>query len=432
MAQVGYERGRSFEKGLARHCRAQTQGENSSALQSCADVETLAAYHEGGLAPEQTSFWKTHVKACARCQGILAQLEATDAIPFGVADNMEKQKTVGVQVLKPRRPALWRWAAPAGALAAGLLVWVAVRESKPIQINEVRKDAASAPQLPTPTPPVAESKTQGANEEQSARTRTAGTAIGGVLQQKVEPSLAGRVAGVPSRPTPANGERTSENLVSGYAGTLAKSDVGDKRAAGAREFKEKAAADSPSPSVTPAPGLEVSTNTEAFAEAAPGSAPPSPKPVAGRPPAPAALQQKQEMSGMSRFREKQAMDLAKSVNAVTIAAPGNAMQWRIGTAGIIEHSADNGATWTLQTSGVITDLLAGSAPSDKVCWVVGRAGTILRTTDGGSHWVKVRPPIVDDFASVFAVDARQATVSSVQGTYQTMDGGATRDKLAAQ
>jgi len=117
---------------------------------------------------------------------------------------------------------------------------------------------------------------------------------------------------------------------------------------------------------------------------------------------------------------------------VTITAPGNAVQWRIGAAGIIEHSADTGASWTLQTSGVLADLLAGSAPSDKVCWIVGRAGTILRTTDGGAHWVKVRPPIVDDFASVFAVDARQATVSPAQGTYQTMDGGATWKKLAPE
>src|SRR5712692_2474176 len=433
MAPISDDRERSFEKALARHFRAQMQREASLAPQSCADIETLAAYHEGGLALEQMSLWKTHLKDCPRCQGILLQLEATEAIPFAVADNVEQKKNAGVQVLKPRRPALWRWAAPAGALAAGLLVWVAVRESQPTQIVEVRKDAASAAKLPAPTPPVAESKPPSANEEQSAATRSAETAVGGVLQQKLEPSHTGRVAGVPAKPAPASGERTSESLVSGYAGTLAKSDVGDKAVAGAREFKDKAAADSLSRSVTPAaPGPEVSASTEAVAEAAPSSAPPSAKPVAGRPAAQTLLQQKQEMSGISRLREKQAMVLAKSVSAVIIAAPGNAAQWRIGAAGIIEHAADNGATWMLQTSGVITDLLAGSAPSDKVCWVVGRAGTILRTTDGGSHWVKVRPPIVDDFASVFAVDARQATVSPAQGTYQTMDSGATWKKLAPE
>src|SRR6266852_7536783 len=187
MAPISDDRDRSFEKALARHFRARAQAA-SAAQRPCADVETLAAYHEGGLAAEQMSLWKTHLQDCPRCQGILAQLEATDAIPFAVADNVEKQRAAGVQVLKPRRPAVWRWAAPAGALAAGLLVWVAVRESKPVQIAEVRKDAASAAKLPAPTPPVAESKTRGANEKQSTRTRTEETALGGVLQQKVDSS----------------------------------------------------------------------------------------------------------------------------------------------------------------------------------------------------------------------------------------------------
>ncbi len=434
MAPISDDRDRNFEKALTRHFRAQAQAEASSAPQTCADIETLAAYHEGGLAPEQMSLWKAHVQDCLRCREILTQLAATEAIPFGAAHNAEKQKAAGVPVLKPRRPALWRWAAPAGALAAGLLVWVAVRESQPLQIAEVRKDAASAAKLPAPTPPVAENKTPSANEEQSTRATSAETAVGSVLQQKREPSHAGRVVGVPAKPPAASGEQISQNLVSGGdAGTLAKSDVGDKGAAGAREFNGKATADSLSSSVNPAaPGPEVSSNTQEFAPAAPGSLKPSAKPVAGTPPARTVLQQKQEMSAMSRLRENQTIVLAKSVSVVTIAAPGSAAQWRIGPAGIIEHSADTGATWTLQPSGVITDLLAGSAPSDKVCWIVGRAGTILRTTDGGAQWVKVRPPVVDDFASVFAVDARQATVSPAQGTYQTMDGGATWKKLAPQ
>jgi len=126
------------------------------------------------------------------------------------------------------------------------------------------------------------------------------------------------------------------------------------------------------------------------------------------------------------------MMLAKSVSAVTIEVPRSATQWRIGAAGVIEHSADAGATWNLQPSGVISDLLAASAVSDNVCWVVGRAGTILRTTDAGAHWVKLRPPIVDDFTSVVAVDARQATVSLATGAYQTLDGGVTWNNLAPQ
>jgi photosystem II stability/assembly factor-like uncharacterized protein len=115
--------------------------------------------------------------------------------------------------------------------------------------------------------------------------------------------------------------------------------------------------------------------------------------------------------------------------AVTVSAPGGRVSWRIGPAGVILFSSDAGKTWLVQPSGIITDLLAGSAPSDKVCWIVGRSGTILRTTDKGKHWKKVNAPIQDDLRSVFAVNARQATVSPANATYQTTDGGATWNKL---
>src|ERR1700719_894169 len=151
MAPSSDDRDRNFEKALARHFRAGAQPETTPASPSCADIEALAAYHEGGLSAEQRSLWKTHVQGCARCQKILAQLAATDAIPLDVvsndvAENLDEQKIAGLAVLKPRRPTLWRWAAPAGAIAAGLLVWVTVRENKPVQIPEAhnRKEASSA------------------------------------------------------------------------------------------------------------------------------------------------------------------------------------------------------------------------------------------------------------------------------------------------
>ena len=110
-------------------------------------------------------------------------------------------------------------------------------------------------------------------------------------------------------------------------------------------------------------------------------------------------------------------------------APGGQASWRVGQAGIIEFSPDAGKSWTVQPSGVIGDLLSGSAPSGKVCWIVGRAGTLLRTTDGGAHWQKLHPPSQEDLHYVFAVDARQATVSLTNGKYQTTDAGITWKKL---
>jgi len=108
------------------------------------------------------------------------------------------------------------------------------------------------------------------------------------------------------------------------------------------------------------------------------------------------------------------------------------VSWRVGQAGIIEFSPDAGKTWTLQPSPVTTDLLGGSAPTDKVCWIVGSSGTVLRTTDAGAHWQKIRPPVQDDIRSVNALDARRASVSMTNGSYQTTDGGATWNKLAPE
>ncbi len=124
-----------------------------------------------------------------------------------------------------------------------------------------------------------------------------------------------------------------------------------------------------------------------------------------------------------------AMRLAKSRAYVTVTAPNSTSMWRFASAGLVEHSVDAGATWAVQVTGVVADLLAGSAPSSQICWVVGRSGTILRTTDGGSHWTKIRAPVTADLLAVFAVDDRQASVSITQASYQTMDGGRTWNKL---
>ena len=135
---------------------------------------------------------------------------------------------------------------------------------------------------------------------------------------------------------------------------------------------------------------------------------------------------------MSKFSEKAKMRLAKSLGEVTIAAPDGLVTWRVGQAGVIDFSYDARKTWTSQSSGVITDLLAGSAPTDKVCWIVGSSGTILRTTDAGQHWQKLRPPVQEDILTVVAEDARRATVSLTNGSYQTTDGGATWNKVAPE
>src|SRR5690349_25157408 len=55
----------------------------------CPESDVLAAYHERSLLPEEMNSWKEHIVGCARCQAVLAELEATDSIPLQVSEKEE-------------------------------------------------------------------------------------------------------------------------------------------------------------------------------------------------------------------------------------------------------------------------------------------------------------------------------------------------------
>src|SRR6266566_164943 len=88
------ERDRSFDKALARHLRSAVDagqaagmaGELASQGGACPDPETLAAYHERSLLPEQLNSLKEHLVACATCQIFLAHLATPDEIPLQAAE----------------------------------------------------------------------------------------------------------------------------------------------------------------------------------------------------------------------------------------------------------------------------------------------------------------------------------------------------------
>src|SRR5262250_2556063 len=109
----------------------------------CPEPDVLAAYHERSLLPEEMNSWKEHIVGCAHCQAILSELEATDSIPLGATEKEEllELQAAGAAVdgagdrarsfvtssQKPRVSQIslgvrWRWLAPVGALAAGLLI----------------------------------------------------------------------------------------------------------------------------------------------------------------------------------------------------------------------------------------------------------------------------------------------------------------------
>ncbi len=453
------DRERSFENALASHLRAGNAATGPSG--ACSDAETLAAYHERSLAPEQMASLKTHVTDCERCRQILAHLEATDEIPVA-APNMTRQATAAanssVRVLHSRRPTLWRWVAPAGALAAALLVWVAVHEDNSVRIpaQAPRVDlqqAETAKNLPAPSPPLTSPSLDGKKEPAPSDSlgalhapppsQTAGAPKPprqSLLKQKdssdagekswvaddsaqmADNSLNREVSPAPEETLQSRAEVLERSETAKT--DAAKIEAENKAANARRDALLPGSRQQPAP--TPAPARSAMAGAAPAAPSARAEASSEPAGVSG------GVTQQQELAGMSKFSQKAKMRLANSIGEVTISAPGGTVSWQVGQGGVIEFSSDAGKTWTLQPSGVTADLLGGYAPTDKVCWIVGSSGTILRTTDAGAHWQKLRPPVQDDIRSVNALDARRATVSLTNGSYQTTDGGATWNKLAPE
>jgi hypothetical protein len=123
----------------------------------------------------------------------------------------------------------------------------------------------------------------------------------------------------------------------------------------------------------------------------------------------------------SAERDKAASGIANPT--IEVRSLDGTTEWRIGSRGSIAHREQT-SSWAAQSSGVESDLIAGSAPSSEVCWVVGRGGVILRTTDG-EHWEKLASPIKGDFAAVVAQSAISAIVTASDGRrFATVDGGA--------
>jgi len=451
------DRERGFENALASHLRASSsEGDSHGA---CADAETLAAYHERSLGPEQMASLKTHVAECERCTQILAHLQATDEIPVP-AENMAPQATAAanssVRVFPARRSTLWRWVAPAGALAAALLVWVAVRENNsvriPPQAPSVDVNTRTAKSESASSAPMAQSSLDATRKKEpdpsntlSASNTAPSSQTAGVpkppprlLLKEKDSSSAGKKSWVADDSAQMADNSLNREVSSApeeaVQSQLAEKMETEKTDAAKIEAENKAAArrDALSAGSRQQPAPAPAPARSAMADAAP--AVPSARTVApsGAAGVSGGVTQQQEIAGMSKFSEKAKMRLAKSLGEVTIAAPDGLVSWRVGQAGVIDFSSDAAKTWTLQSSGVTTELLAGSAPTDKVCWIVGGSGTILRTTDAGAHWQKLRPPAQEDILTVVALDARRATVSLTNASYQTTDGGATWNKVAPE
>ena len=456
------ERDRRFDQALARHLRpaapsgaaARWPARESGA---CPDSETLAAYHERSLLPEEMNFWKGHVVGCADCQTVLAHLEATDEIPWLAADQ-EKVQAQGEPALlasasyqsQPASPltpakksprvllfggARWPWLAPAGALAAGLLVWMVLHENQswrprawPENENKVAQNRdlpsvstvaprSSPPEESSRKPPspvgggarrvASDSTEQSEKVSEAARTRSPGDKELDARKDGARDAFVDLLtAAEPLDLDAKNPRETLRKKEEAQGGNVQAALAQSQNAQTQNQYNY-------APQRVPGPSPLNQMENAKKVKGAVAAAPPSPEP----PP-----------SAVSSFSNPASLEVARAIsNPRLISPPGSNVMWLAGRSGLIEFSGDGGASWSRQTSGVLAELLGGSAPSDKICWIVGRLGALLLTTDGGAHWASISSPLAEDLGGIRATDAQHATIWNARNTknFETSDGGRT-------
>jgi hypothetical protein len=473
---------RTFEKALARHLRSASPEALPAERPDCADAETLAAYHERLLAPSELNAWKEHIAGCQRCQEILAHLEATDEIPLAtVRQQFTDQRVLVMQPAEarpvaqaaapapaapqatlqaagkgPRRisTATWRWAVPAGTLAAGLLVWVVWHENN-LQNSVLRpssKTTVAEDRRSDAVPAVPSSKPAPAAEAYVARSESA----------KNLPAP-GRITPAPNtRAAASAGSRADEfdrdRQLSSDLRKLAppkdsfrnKTQVGPSNRVQQQSNALDDQADVPKDLKQDRRTFDSSADLSA-------AAPPPKAPAAKAPASPpatgvaggafegaqkkkesqeekvlmpdvSALNQTVEVTGKSaEVISASTAELIALTSPRVIPVPGTKVIWRIDDDGRVRRTSNLGDSWKVQNLGVNATVLSGSAPSEKVCWLVGTFGTVLLTSDAGAHWTKHSLPVSVPADRITAFDALHAVVSlqSTNTQFETFDAGQT-------
>ena len=243
------DRERNFEKALQRHLRQGAARDASAAANSqaepaspaCPDPAMLAAFHERMLSNEEMDAAKAHIAACSRCQEILAHLEATDEVVSDVVTDVEREKVLQLpepvlagspsqaeevlphaaapaaaarpaaalkapqSISTGRRAGMWRWVAPAAAVAAGLLIWVTTHDTlqhfaKPatgIQVAQEKSERQLADHV-APLPPAslpAETRENGRLDEALKSLNESKQPASALSSRRIPGSALGGMAG---------------------------------------------------------------------------------------------------------------------------------------------------------------------------------------------------------------------------------------------
>ena len=345
----------------------------------CLDADTLAAWADDALDAVARTAAEAHAADCARCQAMLAAMARTASpAPVGAAAPWWK-------------PAL-RWVVPLTAAAAAVLVWAIVPERNGrVNVRQVSQNAepSALPSASSPSSP---------NEPAAAAAES--TPAGSPAARRETQTLA----------------QAKDVDLSRQSADSAKADLSRRSAAGPAEGAKP----------------EGATAEGANANAADKKNPPPAGALADASARNAELRVDRARAANERAAAAPAAPPQPMAKTFSFGAPETvivssnpASRWRILQGGEVQRSADGGATWQTQTTGVSETLSGGSSPLPSVCWLVGPKGIVLRTTDGRS-WSRVRFPEVVPLASIRATDADSAVVTTGDGRqFATEDGGRT-------
>jgi hypothetical protein len=446
---------RQREAALARRLGKALDQLNPQGAKDCLDAEIIAAYSERALGADELARCEDHFATCGRCRNILRVLAAASDAPLAETEVAQLGQRVSAvrapveisagSVNRPRtKAAVWsaRWLAPALGIAAVITVWFVMRPPwRAIDRSESSALIAQAPkqEMSEPAPTTLEQAQKTAPVPETPASKI------GSPKSNAEPLAEGRLK-------PGNEIRESSPYAKGAENLPSEK---KESAALAEENKAKSSAMSPPPAppqslvaprMNPAAPLPESraqadssapatseapreTNqsvmvTEAapqveITNANPGGASTQPSsgdvPINGR-----------NFQPLVKLR-------ASQENRVLLKSASGVALWRVGIAGVIEHSADAGKTWAAQMSPSREDWLAGAVVSETVCWIAGRNGAIARTTNG-KNWESVAPPPqaaanngkLQDWIKITAGDAQSATITGLDGNkFATTDGGKT-------
>ena len=370
----------------------------------CPDPETLAAFVEHRLAPDEVGRLEGHLAGCDRCREVLATL--VRALP--VLQPEPKPGWLWVGWLSSP----WRWAVPATALALLLAVWVVSREP-------VATPSAPETTVAEMLPPSSGIAPEFGDEQ--AEVARKGQAI--PREQGVPSSPEAASAMAPSQPVEGSAPKALFEKAAAPAKTLPQpradaldraQPVDTKREKGDRPRAASEAAQAAGVSAqAPAPPQPVTAEAAAV--------------MAARAEPDAARRAEEKAAPTAPLPTKRVQDTGRRAlapRASEIVAADGAARWRFGFAGMLFKSAD-GMTWERQDTGITLDLLAGSAPSASVCWLVGREGLVLLTTDG-ERWQRAPFPEKIDLVRIDARDVRSAIVTAADDRrFETTDAGQT-------